>query len=1164
MKKILSLILALLLVCPVLPVSAAGSPTLTVGTVTAQKGQSIAVPLTISGNTGICGARFRIDYDQKLTLTKVDTGTAFASLTLTKPGDLTANPVFLVWDGTDADTSNGVIVTLTFTAPQESGSFAVSASYEEGDITDGDLQEVTPVIQNGAVVIPNVISSVTLSGSVTTPVKNAEDRSNLNGNGVTATVTWAPALENGRFAQNTEYTATVTVSPAQGASFADTVSLSQLEGFSPFTKNAEGNYVATRTFARTSDKDAPIAEVPANLTATYGDTLGSITLTNAPGNTAGTWTWKEGAAGSVGNAGEQSHIAVFTPENTTDYAVIEKPITVTVSKAPLSITGATVADKVYNAKTDDAKVTAVTFGGLVNNETLVPGTDYSATGVYASADANDNCAVTVTVDFKNTAKLANYELPQTKTVSTTGKVSKAVTTLSITAKDAAYTGVAYDTANIIKTGNVETVPVYTYYADNNGAKGTALNAAPINAGTYWIEGNIAETTNNSAVTSEAVRFNITKAPLTITAKDKTIIYGDAPANDGVTYEGFVNGETSSVVTGLTYAYTYEQYENTGVYAVNLSGASADNYEITLKPGKLTVAQKTVGLAWTGYTELYYDGTAKEVTATATGLVNDDAVAVTVAGGAQTSIGSYTARATGLVGAKAANYKLPIDDTQAYTIAAALTSITVAPETVTAIIDQNTLTIKLVGYCGENEEIELTGLTIIDGKVAVNGVAYTVDQTGVIINKSNAVLTEAAPNVEKPEDAGEGITDAVVAEINDPATVSSGLDSAVAEAVFTEAAKDESIDTIEVTLSILPKVLTATTLKLEIRPQAVYKHGGDVVKTETIPNSVIKVPVTVSIKLPAGMPTVNLVAKHTIGDGKFEFLPVTVMGGVATWQQSSFSEVELISDSRTVTVNYTFDNGSGQTVTYGPADIGKNLPTDSKSGSTFQGWIFGADTSVYATLTDELLTALNGQTVNAVPSFRSSGGGGISGAGTKKPETQEPINPFADVPESAYYYDAVLWAVDRGITSGMTETTFAPEMSCTRAQAVTFLWRMAGEPKAVNAVNPFTDVTSADYFYDAVLWAVEQEITSGMTESTFAPDITVTRSQMVTLMWRAAGEPSTSTGTIFADVAGTDYYATAVAWAVEKGITAGTSDTTFSPLADCTRAQIVTFLYRNEA
>lgn len=273
---------------------------------------------------------------------------------------------------------------------------------------------------------------------------------------------------------------------------------------------------------------------------------------------------------------------------------------------------------------------------------------------------------------------------------------------------------------------------------------------------------------------------------------------------------------------------------------------------------------------------------------------------------------------------------------------------------------------------------------------------------------------------------------------------------------------------------------------------------------------------------------------------------------------------MISDSRTATVNYTFDNGSGQTVTYGPADIGKNLSTDSKSGSTFQGWIFGADTTVYTTLTDELLTALDGQTVNAAPSFRSTGGGAIPGAGTKKPETQEPVNPFVDVLESAYYYDAVLWAVEQGITSGMTETTFAPEMSCTRAQAVTFLWRMAGEPKAVNAVNPFADVSSADYFYDAVLWAVEQGITSGMTESTFAPDVTVTRSQMVTLMWRAAGKPGATTGTIFADVAGTDYYATAVAWAVEKGITAGTGDTTFSPLADCTRAQIVTFLYRNEA
>lgn len=173
---------------------------------------------------------------------------------------------------------------------------------------------------------------------------------------------------------------------------------------------------------------------------------------------------------------------------------------------------------------------------------------------------------------------------------------------------------------------------------------------------------------------------------------------------------------------------------------------------------------------------------------------------------------------------------------------------------------------------------------------------------------------------------------------------------------------------------------------------------------------------------------------------------------------------------------------------------------------------------------------------------------------------EPETPvFTDVPTSAYYYDAVLWAVENGVTEGTSATTFSPDMSCTRAQMVTFLWRAAGSPKATGS-NPFTDVQAGSYYYDAVLWAVEQGITSGTSATTFAPDATCTRAQTVTFLYRAASSPAVSGGS-FSDVSADAYYADAVAWAVSEGVTMGTSDTTFSPDVDCTRAQIVTFMYR---
>ena len=176
------------------------------------------------------------------------------------------------------------------------------------------------------------------------------------------------------------------------------------------------------------------------------------------------------------------------------------------------------------------------------------------------------------------------------------------------------------------------------------------------------------------------------------------------------------------------------------------------------------------------------------------------------------------------------------------------------------------------------------------------------------------------------------------------------------------------------------------------------------------------------------------------------------------------------------------------------------------------------------------------------------------------DAAEPVNPFVDVSGGAYYEDAVLWTVREGITSGTTATTFSPGASCTRAQMVTFLWRAAGSPKASGS-NPFRDVSADTYYYDAVLWAVENGITSGISADAFAPDAMVTRAQTVTFLYRAAGSPAAASGSRFSDVRSDAYYADAVFWAVEKGITSGTAAAAFSPDADCTRAQIVTFLYR---
>lgn len=177
------------------------------------------------------------------------------------------------------------------------------------------------------------------------------------------------------------------------------------------------------------------------------------------------------------------------------------------------------------------------------------------------------------------------------------------------------------------------------------------------------------------------------------------------------------------------------------------------------------------------------------------------------------------------------------------------------------------------------------------------------------------------------------------------------------------------------------------------------------------------------------------------------------------------------------------------------------------------------------------------------------------------EDNSMLNFFVDVFPGDYYYDAVLWAAENGITGGVDDTHFAPNTPCTRAQIVTFLWRAAGSPEPKSSTMPFMDVSADSYYAKAVAWAVENGITSGTSDTTFSPDSPCTRAQSVTFLYRASGSPAVSGNSMFGDVDARAYYADAVSWAVDEGITAGTGGNQFSPDAICTRAQIVTFLYR---
>ena len=239
---------------------------------------------------------------------------------------------------------------------------------------------------------------------------------------------------------------------------------------------------------------------------------------------------------------------------------------------------------------------------------------------------------------------------------------------------------------------------------------------------------------------------------------------------------------------------------------------------------------------------------------------------------------------------------------------------------------------------------------------------------------------------------------------------------------------------------------------------------------------------------------------------------------------------------------TFDTNGGSAISKVSRTSGTTVDltgyTPTRDGYTFDGWY-----------SDSALTI-------KVTSIKLTSNTTIYAKWTAKSDMS-----FTDVADKAYYRDAVAWAVENGITKGTTATTFSPNATCTRAQAVTFLWRAAGSPEPETRAMPFTDVPVGSYYYDAVLWAVENGITKGTSDTTFSPNMTCSRAQIVAFLWRSEKSPAAGTANPFADVKSTAYYADAVLWAVKENITKGTTSTTFSPDADCTRAQIVTFLYR---
>jgi hypothetical protein len=867
-----------------------------------------------------------------------------------------------------------------------------------------------------------------------------------------------------------------------------------------------------------------------------------------------------------------------------NYEITFVPGGLTVSKAQLTVTAQN-ATIVYGA---EAANNGYTVTGLVTGETaeqvLSGEAVYAYDGYQQGGDVGEY-AITITGLTAN-----NYEITFVPGVLTVNKAQLTVTAQNATivyGAEAANNG--YTVTGLITDETAEQAlsgeAVYTYggYRQSSEVGEYAITITGLTA-------------NNYEITFVPGVLTVNKAQLTVTAQNATIVYGTEAANNGYTVTGLVAGEAAEQALSGEAVYTYGGYrqgDTVGQYDITLTGFTANNYEVTFVSGVLTVEKATeYSLALNEDLLTQRAGTVVPVTGTLTPQDNTATIQVEYkvdevwSSAVPQSKGTYDVRAW-----LASSENIVVSEIPIYT--------------------ESVLTVKSANFIGAGTDDE--NKMEIDASVNENG-AIELDMTQeeldqVIKNaSSSSTLTVDLTATELPEDVKKA-SDVIL-----PAELLTELQEKTDVTSVSVKAKDAEITMSQEVLNTVSQEIQGTqtpeggSAKLNISLKAVEDKEDLTPLQQEALNSISVDAVVLDLKLTvdyfnasgekadtkelhelngnvtvraAFTPTEDMTNRRVVvcyvdDAGSVTYQLATYADGFVTFTTNHFSvyiiTTEAISNGESTGTVGGGGGGGAATTTYSIT-----APTASHGSVSISSGTSAAGASVTITVTPEdgykldTLTATdasgNELTLNqnadgtysfTMPASKVSVTCSFAEAMTDSPDVGI---YFTDVTEQDYYYDAVRWAVTSGVTSGTSDTTFSPNASCTRAQMVMFLWRASGSPAPASQNNPFADVSADSYYYSAVLWAVEQGITSGTSDTTFSPDATVTRAQTVTFLYNAAGKPEVS-GSSFDDVDSGSYYAKAVAWAVEQGITSGTGTNTFSPDNNCTRAQIVTFLYKN--
>ncbi len=700
--------------------------------------------------------------------------------------------------------------------------------------------------------------------------------------------------------------------------------------------------------------------------------------------------------------------------------------------------------------------------------------------------------------------------------------------------------------------------VFTYTSSNESVAtvNEAGKTTIVGAGTAIITAT-APAVGNYAATSASYTLTVNKADLTVTAGDKTISYGQAPANGGYDVSGLVNSDTVSVLSGTpAYTYTYEQFGAVGTYAIRVSGLTAANYNIAFQTGTLTVEKAQ------NYTISFAESQLEQVAGHLTGLTASvepcDSTAVIKVEYLVNSAWVDTLPADLPAGSYAVRASLTASDNIALD----------GRFTDGTLVVKNGVTVD-PGQGVENVEI---GVDVEDGKASLD----ISDPTQITDKADGDVKIDiggisGAKELELPADLVTGLSrnekaNSLTVTTEDASVTLSG---AVLDTVADAVKSDE--DTVTVRLTSVEKEalndkqqealdsIGQDAVIVEVSLVITHADGGETELHELGGNTEITVPYDGPV--PEGK---YIVVSYVSSDGGVSYVRASYNRETrqVTFKTDHFSHYVLFLSGRNA-YDLTVVGGSGSgTYLEGSA---VTVQAGQKVGWIFTGWTVTSGSLALGDSTGEKITfAMPAGDVTLTANYRAYSFSGAPDNSVKPAQPvrpPQPVAPFVDVTAGDYYFSAVLWAVEQGVTGGTSAATFSPDAACTRAQAVTFLWRAVGSPAPRSSEMPFADVSADAYYSNAVLWAVEQGITAGTSESAFSPDMECTRAQIVTLLWRAQKAAAAGITNLFTDVPHDAYYADAVLWAVEQGITTGTSADTFSPDAWCTRAQIVTFLWR---